>query len=171
MIVSYITRSLYCPWTFTVTTQTVEFFLTDARALIVNMKSPRIPCVHSCCQRGVAPQRPRLRPPRCQGAEKSSFSDASLSSRASKGLVAGLTALVNGVAGNQTAPRKIERQEPAAAVWKPGEVLEGTDSASNFLFIAPGAWPFSSTLAELIDVHDCCRCSQRLHREQLFMDR
>lgn len=128
----------YCPWTSTVTTQTESIFLTDHLALIVIMKSTRIPCVHSCCERGVAPKRPRLRPPRCQEAERSSFSDAAASSRVSKGLVAGLTALANGLAGNQAAPQQIKRQEPTAAVWRPGDVLEGTSLASNLWFIALG---------------------------------
>lgn len=127
-------------------------FLTDQQ---LNMRSAHIPCVHSYCQRGVLLQRSRPRPCRCQADNHSSFSDVSLSSRVSKGLVAGLTAFVNGVAGSQAESVESNLQEPAAATWSPEEVLEGVVSASTLLLIAPCDSSFNSAPKRLTG-SDCC---------------
>lgn len=140
-----------------------------------NMKSARIPCVHSCCQRGALANRRRLPPSRCQAERKSSFFDTSLSSRVSKGLVSGLTAFVNGVAGNQAAATtesqtlEINLQQPVDVTRSPEDILDGACSSSSVHqspFTICSSCPCQPDWCSL-----CCRGSQGFHREQLSMDR
>lgn len=94
----------------------------------------RAACVHSFCQKG-APHRSYLSAAvKCRADNKSSFADTSLSSRVSKGLVSGLTALVNNVAGNQPASQVPDLvQRPAKLARSPEEILDGTKYASSVL--------------------------------------
>jgi hypothetical protein len=101
------------------------------------MQSARFPCVHISSHRGT-PYRPYLSL-RCRAEKKSSFSDSSLSSRLSKGLVSGLTAIVNSVSGSQAVTREPQtpEQQPVEDALTPEEVLDGVSSATGVVFITP----------------------------------